>query len=423
MLPGVTVTAVHEATGNTFAAVTDERGKFRLPVRIGTYRITAELQRLRTSNRRLQLLVGQTAVVNLQMSPVDGAGNRDGHRRGAADRHDHVDPRRQHRSAADAGAAAQRPQLDGPDDAGAGQPRRTRRARCPQDRQGYFQINVDGQQVTTTDHRQPTSSQPRYSRDAIAEFEFVANRFDATQGRSTGMLVNAITKSGTNTFAGTFAGYFRDDKFNAKDFIQNRVLPYSEPAVERHVRRTDQRDRIHFFANYEYEREPQTVTYTSPYPAFNIDLSEAPRSEHKALGDGRLQFSPQTRLTTARPGLQRDLPNADGGATQPSVDRRARDEAAQRQSRHASRRCSAAGRSTRSKAGVAFNYRLRPAAVTWKGGRSSRTARSLRRTPTSSCCAATRIGSATRCHSDQTQTANRFATTSRTRSTRAAVTT
>ena len=33
-LPGVTVTATNEATGNTFTAVTDERGAFRIPVRV-----------------------------------------------------------------------------------------------------------------------------------------------------------------------------------------------------------------------------------------------------------------------------------------------------------------------------------------------------------------------------------------------------
>ena len=33
VLPGVTVTALHEASGNTFVAVSDERGAFRLPAR------------------------------------------------------------------------------------------------------------------------------------------------------------------------------------------------------------------------------------------------------------------------------------------------------------------------------------------------------------------------------------------------------
>jgi hypothetical protein len=38
VLPGVTVTAVLEATGNTFVAVTDARGVYRLAGRVGVYR-------------------------------------------------------------------------------------------------------------------------------------------------------------------------------------------------------------------------------------------------------------------------------------------------------------------------------------------------------------------------------------------------
>jgi len=37
VLPGVVVTAVLEATGNTFAAVTDDRGVYRIPARVGAY--------------------------------------------------------------------------------------------------------------------------------------------------------------------------------------------------------------------------------------------------------------------------------------------------------------------------------------------------------------------------------------------------
>src|SRR3990170_3742276 len=65
VLPGVTVTAVHEATGNRFVAVTDERGIFRIPARVGGYQITADLSGFTTLARSgIQLLVGQTATVN-----------------------------------------------------------------------------------------------------------------------------------------------------------------------------------------------------------------------------------------------------------------------------------------------------------------------------------------------------------------------
>jgi len=45
----------------------------------------------------------------------------------------------------------------------------------------------------------------------------VSNRFDASQGRSMGVQIQRITKSGTNNPNGTFSGYFRDDSFIAKD--------------------------------------------------------------------------------------------------------------------------------------------------------------------------------------------------------------
>src|SRR5687768_17690204 len=68
VLPGVTVTAVNEATGNTFVGVTDGTGSYRIPARVGAYRITAELSGFTTVQRTgVQLLVGQTIGVDLQM--------------------------------------------------------------------------------------------------------------------------------------------------------------------------------------------------------------------------------------------------------------------------------------------------------------------------------------------------------------------
>src|SRR5437016_3463556 len=60
VLPGVAVRAVHEATGNAFETVTDERGAYRLAVRVGAFRVTAQLQGFNTMTRAVELLVGQT---------------------------------------------------------------------------------------------------------------------------------------------------------------------------------------------------------------------------------------------------------------------------------------------------------------------------------------------------------------------------
>jgi carboxypeptidase family protein/TonB-dependent receptor-like protein len=312
VLPGVTITAVNAASGNIFTTVTDDRGEFRLPVRVGSYALTVELSGFTTLNRSLQILVGQTAEVDVQMMPstvqetvtvtgeaplVDTTTSTVGA---------NIDPRQVQELPIN-GRNWMDLTLLAP---GA---RRNEGGGFAQFRQGYSQTNVDGQQITINYHSQTDSEQPGFSRDAIAEFEVVANRFDATQGRSQGMIVNAVTKSGTNSFAGTFGGYFRNDRFNAKDFITNRVLPYSNQQVSTTLGGPIQRDRIHFFGAYEYEREPKTYTFTSPYPEFNID-QEFPTKVHKVLGRVDYQFTPQTRLS-ARVSYFNNTFYAGGGAT------------------------------------------------------------------------------------------------------------
>src|SRR4030095_4769335 len=74
VLPGVTVTAVLEATGNTFTAVTDARGVYRIAGRVGVYRLRAELAGFKAVTREnLPLLVVQVLTVNLPMLEATAA--------------------------------------------------------------------------------------------------------------------------------------------------------------------------------------------------------------------------------------------------------------------------------------------------------------------------------------------------------------
>ena len=68
VLPGVTVTATNEASGNTFTSVTDERGIYRIPVRAGVYKITAELAGFTSVNRPgIEMLLGRQVTLDLNM--------------------------------------------------------------------------------------------------------------------------------------------------------------------------------------------------------------------------------------------------------------------------------------------------------------------------------------------------------------------
>ena len=319
VLPGVVVTAVHEASGNSFETVTDSAGGYRISVRIGTYRIKLDLTGFATLERTgLQVQVGQQAVINLQMSP--------------ATLQESVTVTGEapliNVTQSNLGSTISAEQVENLPLNGRNWVDLT--LLSPGSKQNFvaetpgtsFQLNVDGQQVTQL--IATSFGQPRFSRDTIAEFEVITNRFDARQGRSTGMQVNAITKSGTNATAGTISSYFRDDNFNAADPIQHRVLPYSNQQFGATYGGPIVRDRFHYFANFEYEREPYVRTYSSPFPSFNID-QPGTRTEKK--GGVRLdyQFSPRTRLTV-RTNIQRSYDPLDarwsGGNLHPVIGHR-----------------------------------------------------------------------------------------------------
>src|SRR3989440_5795509 len=295
ILPGVTLRAVLEATGNSFEATTDQRGVYRIPVRIGVYRLTAELAGFSTLTRTgLELLVGQTAVINLQMAPASVqesvvvtaqsplietttsslGGNID---------------ERQVQELPSQGRNWMSLALLAP-----GNRTNAQGALPVQDRVDVreFQLNVDGLQVTAN---LGTGNQSRYSNDAIAEFQFISNRFDATQGRSSGVQVNAITRSGTNSLSGTFVGNFRDSRWNSADPVLNTKVPYKNQQYSATVGGPIVLNKLHYFANYEYEHQPLTSIWTTPYPAFNVTLHD---THHVSLSGVRLdqELSSKMRL-------------------------------------------------------------------------------------------------------------------------------
>jgi hypothetical protein len=104
-----------------------------------------------------------------------------------------------------------------------------------------------------------------------------------------------ITKSGTNRLAGSVRSNFRDSRFFAEDPVLKLVVPYQNQQYAGSIGGPILRNRLHYFGFYEYEREPRTSIWNTPYPAFNISLSG---TVTKKLGGARLdyQFSPETRL-------------------------------------------------------------------------------------------------------------------------------
>jgi Carboxypeptidase regulatory-like domain len=262
VLPGVTITATDLATGRQFVGVTDERGEYRLVgMAPGRYKAQAELPGFAISIiDNFELLVGQNATVTFTLKV--GALAETTTVVGEA-------PLIDTRSTQVAGNIDRRQMEELPisgrnwmelsmlvkgitaNDVGKGMPGGAR--------DGEFQLNLDGQQISQAVSWTSIFGQPGLSREAIAEYQIVTNLFDVTQGRSAGLQVQAISRGGNNNLSGSVYGYFRDSKFNAADFIAKQVLPYSNQQVGASVGGPIIQNKLFYFTTFEHEAQPNTV--------------------------------------------------------------------------------------------------------------------------------------------------------------------
>jgi hypothetical protein len=319
VLPGVTVTALHVATGNTFVAVTDTEGAYRIPaLRPGVYRVTAELSGFTTvTQESIELLVGQRAQRDFRMTVsaiqesitvTSAAPLLEARQSRIAG---NIDTRQMEALPLNGRNWMQLTTL-------APGARVNNASDTPQGNQpAGYQLNVDGQQVTAT-LTVGGLGDPHFSRDAIAEFQLVSSRFDATQGRSMGLQINVVTKAGTNLYGGSLSGYFRNDRLNAKDPVLNRVVPFSNQQISGTFGGPIKRDKIHFFANYEYERQPDTIISNVPYPVFNIPDVKTTRRQNYFGGRVDAVLTSNTRLMVRGSGWTFNTPVTGSSTAHPA---------------------------------------------------------------------------------------------------------
>ena len=115
---------------------------------------------------------------------------------------------------------------------------------------------VDGVDIT---NQCCGGSNQGYSQENIAEFKVLTNRFDAEYGRVNGAVINAVTKSGTNSFRGAgfgllpqghFFGPFTTRRTSSPDRSRRSIR--SRPAFNSGGPIV--KNKAFYFASYEYQK-------------------------------------------------------------------------------------------------------------------------------------------------------------------------
>ncbi|HXJ06082.1 MAG TPA: TonB-dependent receptor [Candidatus Acidoferrum sp.] len=110
--------------------------------------------------------------------------------------------------------------------------------------------------------------------DAVAEVRVISN-FEPEYGRNAGAVVNIVTKSGTNTFHGTAAEYFRNSALDARNYFNpvrnadgtaNPKAPFHNNQYGGSLGGPIIKDKTFFFLDYEGQQEPVGVVTLASVP-------------------------------------------------------------------------------------------------------------------------------------------------------------
>jgi len=102
--------------------------------------------------------------------------------------------------------------------------------------------------------------------DAIDQFSVLTSSYTSEYGRTSGAVIDAITRSGTNKFHGT--GYFfdRDKIFDARNYFEPTRSPFRRIQFGGAVGGPIYKNRTFFFVDYEGIRQSQPVATTIKVP-------------------------------------------------------------------------------------------------------------------------------------------------------------
>jgi outer membrane receptor protein involved in Fe transport len=257
-LPGVTVTATNTATGLDRTTVTGSDGKFRLPsLPVGTYNVTADLAGFATvSVEDVRLNVATERSIEITMSQAS-----------LQEEITVVDEAPLVQTTPAIGTVVSETQLENlplngrqfanlailaPGTSLAYNSDPTKPGQLTVALNGGIGRNVN-YIIDGGDNTDDTigGALQNFNLESVEEFNIQTQQYKAEYGRSTGGVLTVVTKTGTNDFAGSLWGFFRDDSLNSKTTTEVEKQPYERQQYGLAVGGPIVRDKAHFFATYE----------------------------------------------------------------------------------------------------------------------------------------------------------------------------
>jgi hypothetical protein len=143
------------------------------------------------------------------------------------------------------------------------------------------------------------------SLDAIEEFQVSIAPFDVRQGMFTGGLINSITRSGSNLFAGSAYYYGRNEALVglSPDKNETEYPDFSEYQFGARIGGPILKDKLFFFVSGEVKSriDPQPLSINDPNSANNFAVSAADLDRIKQIAENRYGYKPGSYGEYERP--------------------------------------------------------------------------------------------------------------------------
>jgi hypothetical protein len=104
--------------------------------------------------------------------------------------------------------------------------------------------------------------------DAIQEFSVLTSNYSAEYGKTSGGVVNAITRSGTNQFHGSVYEFLRNSALDARNFFDRGTIPpFKRNQFGAGLGGPIRKDRTFIFGDYEGIRQSKGITQVDTVPS------------------------------------------------------------------------------------------------------------------------------------------------------------